>query len=68
MGLWQRLTHRRPDEGVDEVPSRPLRRDPDLDAMHRVQHDLMNRTGYTGQRVRDSWNERVRRSWNPDAG
>jgi hypothetical protein len=64
--LWQRLTHRADDDRP--VPrAAPMRRDPDLDAMHMEQHRLIHESGYAAERVRDSWNERVRRSWNPDA-
>jgi hypothetical protein len=62
--LWQRMTHR------DAAPSTPppapsLRRDPDLDAVHREQHDIMQGSGYTAAKIRDSWNEHIKRSWNP---
>lgn len=66
MDLWNRLTHR------TDVPTTPpaahLSRDPDLDAMHEQQHDLMAQSGYTSARIRDSWNERLRESWRPVNG
>lgn len=50
------------------VPKPPtLRRDPDLDPVHRKQHDLINTSGYAAHQIRDSWNEWVKRSWSPDA-
>jgi hypothetical protein len=63
MDLWNRLTHRMAEPVPP--PSLHLERDPDLDAMHQEQHDLINRTGYARARIRDSWNERIRESWRP---
>lgn len=65
MDVWHRLLHHTPEEAP---PARQphVERDPDLDVLHREQHDLMNQTGYTAHKIRDSWNEHVRRSWRPD--
>lgn len=63
MDLWSRLTHR---SGPSEVaPPSEMARDPDLDALHQEQHDIINKTGYAAARVRDSWNERLREAWRP---
>lgn len=67
MDLWHRVTHHRSGDAPAPPPMVPLRRDPDLDEIHRAQHDIMQGSGYTAQKIRDSWNEHVRRSWNPGA-
>lgn len=57
MDLWNRLTGRR--EAADEHP-----RDPDLDAVHARQHDLINKvTAISGH---DQWNQRTRENWRTD--
>lgn len=61
MDLWSHLTHQGPIE--ESAPSPDIRRDPDLDMLHRRQHDLMNRVA--AHKVRDEWNRRVRESWRP---
>lgn len=63
MDLWNRMMHRAPDPAPP--PPAELARDPDLDAVHREQHELIDQTGYARERIRDSWNERVKDSWRP---
>jgi len=63
MDLWSRITGGGAPEM--EAPRALLERDPDLDAMHQQQHDLIHKSGYARARIRDSWNERLRDSWRP---
>lgn len=56
MGLWNRLTHQA-DEPEPPPPAH-ISRDPDLDAVHSEQHDLIQQSGYAGERIRASWNKR----------
>lgn len=57
MELWQRITGWR--GAANEHP-----RDPDLDAVHARQHDLINQVTAIGGR--DQWNERHRETWRTD--
>lgn len=60
MDLWQRLTGGSHDDRLPDAPS-SVERDPDLDDLHRRQHDLINKATAIG--LRDEWNRRLRRSW-----
>ncbi len=60
--MWHRWLHADTDTPRPPQAVR-LERDPDLDALHHEQHNLMNQSGYAAQKIRDSWNEHVRRSW-----
>lgn len=58
--LWQRMTHPYSD-AAPRPPAAHLVRDPDLDAMHKTQHELLNQTGYAAEATRRSMEERAAR-------
>ena len=63
--MWYRVLHlHEADDHEDQPLPEDLARDPDLDIMHREQHDLMNQKAR--EVLRDSWNERVKRGWGVD--
>ena len=57
MDIWQRIIACGGSEPSD-TPMPHLQRDPDLDRYHHEQHELMNKSGYTSSRIRDSYTER----------
>jgi hypothetical protein len=69
MEWLNRWSHR-----YDAAPTSPtpLERDPDLDRYHEAQHDLMSKTGYNADVLRESmrrrrWIDAQARSWQRDA-